>query len=127
MNKLKSYLFHKLTSKVFKLPKLISIQVENGVVMMNGQEAQPKQVQDIVSDAVYLQDSIVFNALLNDLKAKAEEDIYVRARNAEDLLFPKATLYIINYLVNSVEGYKSLDKTDTQTTIEDISSSFTIS
>lgn len=95
--------------------------------MMNGQEAQPRQIEDIVSDATYLQNSIVFNALLNDLKAKAEEDIYVRARGAEDLLFPKATLYIINYLVNSVEGYKSLDKTDTQTTIEDVRSSFTIS
>ena len=82
-----------------------------------------EDTNSLQSEATFLKNSILFKSIMHSLKTQAEEDIFKNSRTTEDLYFPKATLYVVNSLINQIDNLKSKHLTDKIQTskVEDVS------
>lgn len=64
--------------------------------------------KELVADARYFRESMLWSRLIQSIKYKAQEQMFTKSRNWDDMYFGKAVLYIIELLDKRVSALSKL-------------------
>jgi len=72
-------------------------------------ELPPQDVRTIVAEAIALKDMYLMKLLLNSLKHTANERVFKKSKNWEDVTFGKAMLYCVDILEKKIDNLSKVE------------------
>lgn len=95
---LKEKLFDYLTSKYLSITdtkKVLSFTRE-GYALIDGQSITKEDLQRLKNEALFFQKTLLYSVLINTPKKQAQNNIFQKSNDLNDLRFSKAALWTID-------------------------------
>ena len=84
--------------------EVMTINLKNGKVYLNKQEISKERVKTYQAEANILQESLLFQQLLKDMKYAANFQMYENSSKDDDIVFGKAVLWAVDVIEKKIKG-----------------------
>lgn len=113
MNKIKIRLVNYLCRKLFNLVTEDDILRKNkdGKIVVGDKVLSNEEILKLKQQAVQISDTLYWQYLIADMKYIGSKKIFHESQTTDDLLFPKAILYVIDIIE---EKMRSIDQVKTK-------------
>lgn len=79
------------------------LRIENGQVMYKGKAIEKEKLVLLSEDAERLKNSSVLKLILKEVKFISNEKMYNKSKTIEDILFGKASLWVVDIIQKKVD------------------------
>jgi hypothetical protein len=101
-------LFKAITQNSFLQVKYTDARKGKGVILVGGDELTVAQSHNLGSEARTILMLDVYKKLMSSMEYTAQEMIFTKSKNSDDLLFGKAVLYTLDVIQKKLENIAKL-------------------
>lgn len=102
---IKKYLVHYITKHLLRAitEEDVLRRDNNGIMRARGRKLSNEMVSQLQVEAEYIQNSITFKLLMDDMEYLANQTMFAKSQTFDDMLFGKAMLYNIDILKKKIK------------------------
>lgn len=102
----KAYLIHLLVRKLLRSITEDDVlrRGKDGIIRARGKKLSNEMISQLQNEAEYIQNSITFKLLMDDMEYLAQQTMFARSSSFDDMLFGKAQLYVIDVLKKKIQN-----------------------
>lgn len=77
---------------------------KDGIIRARSKKLSKEMVDQLQNEAEYINNSITFQLLMDDMEYLAHQTMFARSQSFDDMMFGKAQLYVIDVLKKKIKN-----------------------
>jgi hypothetical protein len=108
-NRLLEHLFKAPTERKFLRIEYINPQKTAGRIYEGSELLREDEVKNMSTEARTIMRLTIYEKIMDSLEATAEEMMFKKAKNVDDMMFAKAVLYTVDVIKRKIENIAKLN------------------